>query len=68
MSDCPACHEPLSADGGCYSCDWGPTGDSDGCYICQPDNPNADEEGCSACEVEFWRAALNLALALDGER
>lgn len=22
---CPACSEPLSADGACWSCDWGPT-------------------------------------------
>ena len=24
---CPACSEPLSADGACWSCDWGPTGE-----------------------------------------
>jgi hypothetical protein len=23
---------------------------NDGCYICQPDNPNADAEGCSDCD------------------
>lgn len=23
------------------------------CYICDPDNPNADEEGCQACEQSF---------------
>lgn len=25
-----------------------------GCYICQPDNPNADEEGCAACDAAFF--------------
>lgn len=24
-----------------------------GCYICQPDNPDAAPEGCVACEMEF---------------
>lgn len=26
---CPACSEPLSADGACWSCDWGPTGEQE---------------------------------------
>ena len=26
---------------------------SDGCYICQPDNPNAAEDGCSDCELAW---------------
>lgn len=34
---CPACGEPLSADGACWSCDWGPT----------PDNPVIHRSGCS---------------------
>jgi hypothetical protein len=25
-----------------------------GCYICQPDNPDADPEGCTPCEREAF--------------
>ena len=28
--------------------------EGNGCYICQPENPNADPEGCAACEREWW--------------
>lgn len=27
----------------------------DGCYICQPENPNAAEEGCEDCDRGFWQ-------------
>ena len=26
---------------------------SDGCYICQPANPNAAEDGCSDCDLAW---------------
>ena len=28
-----------------------------GCYICQPDNPNADPEGCAECDRRAEQAA-----------
>lgn len=31
---------------------------TEGCYICQPDNPNAAEEGCEACDREYWAHVL----------
>lgn len=32
-----------------------------GCYICQPDNPNADGEGCEACDRDYWAHVLREA-------
>lgn len=29
-----------------------------GCYICQPNNPNAAEEGCKDCDREFWSSVV----------
>lgn len=25
-----------------------------GCYLCAPDDPDADEEACDACDRDFW--------------
>lgn len=31
---------------------------SDGCYICQPNNPDAAEEGCEKCDRDYWAHVL----------
>lgn len=34
---------------------------NDGCYICQPNNPNADGEGCEDCDRDHWSTVLREA-------
>lgn len=29
-----------------------------GCYICQPDNPDAADEGCGPCDADYWTAQI----------
>lgn len=29
-----------------------------GCYICQPDEPDASPEGCEACEQDWMEMAM----------
>lgn len=35
---------------------------SDGCCICQPDNPDASEEGCGQCDTDHWAHVLQGAV------
>lgn len=35
---------------------------SDGCYLCEPDDPTADGEACEACDREFWRNPVLVVL------
>lgn len=35
-----------------------------GCYLCQPDNPEAAEDGCSRCESEFFAYVVRVHTAL----
>jgi hypothetical protein len=36
---------------------------SKGCYICQPDNPDAAEEGCGRCDADFLAHAIAVVAA-----
>lgn len=47
---------------------------NEGCFICQPDNPNAAQEGCAECEARYVNEVVIPAAAiaevdrLEGER
>jgi hypothetical protein len=42
----------------------GPSAEKDvGCYICQPDNPDAAEEGCGSCDRDYWSFVARVAEA-----
>lgn len=32
------------------------------CYLCAPDDPDADEEACAECDAEFWRNPVFIVL------